>query len=176
MISFVKHPAARAATVAATLLGAVVFVTPSFAAGNSQDAAQPKAKMVLASASSEKSVRVEAPGPAAVEEHIKELRTKLKITQAEEPQWNNLCQVMRDNAQAMLDLQKQRAADAQSMNAVDVIKSYEQVIDAHEDGMKKFVPAFEAFYNTLSDSQKQTADAMFRSKARASARETARAH
>ncbi|HUA33741.1 MAG TPA: Spy/CpxP family protein refolding chaperone [Candidatus Binataceae bacterium] len=172
MISFVKHPAARAASVAATLLGAVVFVTPSFAAGNSQDA-QPKTNMVLASASSEKAVRTEAPGPAAVEAHIKELRTKLKITEAEEPQWNNLCQVMRDNAQAMLDLEKQRAADAQSMNAVDVIKSYEQVIEAHEDGMKKFVPAFEAFYNTLSDSQKATADAMFRSKARASARETA---
>ncbi len=171
MISFVKHPAARAATVAATLLGAVVFVTPSFAAGNSQ----PKANMVLASASSEKAVTVEAPGPAAVEAHIKELRSKLKITQAEEPQWNNLCQVMRENAQAMMDLQKQRAADAESMNAVDVIKSYEQVIDAHEDGMKKFVPAFEAFYNTLSDSQKATADAMFRSKARASARQTAQA-
>ena len=131
--------------------------------------------MVLASASSEKSVRTEAPGPAAVEAHIKELRSKLKITEAQEPQWKNLCQVMRDNAQAMLDLQKQRAADAQSMNAVEVIKSYEQVIEAHEDGMKKFVPAFEAFYNTLSDSQKATADAMFRNKAKASARQTAQA-
>lgn len=174
MISFIKHPAARAATIAATLFGAVVFVTPSFAA-DGQNAVQPKSHIVLASASSEKAVRTEAPGPAAVEAHIKELRSKLKITEAEEPQWNNLCQVMRDNAQAMLDLQKQRAADAQSMNAVDVIKSYESVIEAHEEGMKKFVPAFEAFYNTLSDSQKATADSMFRSKARASARETAQA-
>jgi periplasmic protein CpxP/Spy len=172
MISF-KHPAARAATVAATLLGAVAFVTPSFAAGNATQ--MPAGHEVLASASSESASAApnEAPGPAVVEEHIKELHRKLKITDAEKPQWDALTQVMRDNAQAMMDLQKQRAADASSMNAVDVVKSYESVIEAHEDGMKKFVPAFEALYNTLSDSQKASADAMFRSKARASARQTA---
>ncbi len=76
---------------------------------------------------------------------------------------------MRDNAQAMRDLQKQRAANAQSMNAVEVVKSYESVIEAHEEGMKKFIPAFEALYNSLSDAQKKIVDSMFRSRARASA-------
>ena len=47
---------------------------------------------------------------------------------------------MRDNAQKMAELEKQRAADANSMTAVDVVKSYSEVIDAHEDGMKKFIP------------------------------------
>ena len=77
--------------------------------------------------------------------------------------------VMRDNAKAMTDLQKERAADTQSMSAVDVVKSYESVIQAHEDGMKKFVPPFEALYNSMSDAQKKTADSLFRYRERASA-------
>ena len=80
---------------------------------------------------------------------------------------------MRDNAQAMADLQKQRAADAKSMNAVDVIKSYSEVIQAHQEGMKKFVPAFEDLYNSMSDAQKKTADSMFRSRARTEAKKVA---
>jgi hypothetical protein len=40
---------------------------------------------------------------------------------------------------------------------------YQSVIEAHEDGMKKFIPPFEALYNTMSDAQKKT-DALFRSR------------
>jgi hypothetical protein len=81
--------------------------------------------------------------------------------------------VMRENAQAMVDLKKQRATDAKSMTAVDVVKSYSEVIQAHEDGMKKFIPAFEDLYNSLSDSQKKIADSMFRGRARADAKKVA---
>ncbi len=35
--------------------------------------------------------------------------------------------------------------------------------------MKKFIPAFEALYNSLSDTQKKIADSMFRGRARTSA-------
>ncbi len=73
----------------------------------------------------------------------------------------------------MVDLQKQRAADAPSLNAVEVVKSYGAVIEAHEAGMKKFIPAFEALYNSLSDAQKKIADSMFRSRARAKAKKEA---
>jgi gas vesicle protein len=113
------------------------------------------------------------PGSAAVEAHIKELHARLHITEAEEPQWDALAQVMRENAQAMDSIAKQRASDAGSMNAVDVVKSYSEVIQAHEDGMKKFVPAFEDLYNSLSDSQKKIADSLFRSHARAEAKKVA---
>ena len=106
---------------------------------------------------------------ARVEARIKDLHRKLHITAAQKPEWDSLAQVMRDNAQAMVDLQKQRAADANSMSAVDVVKSYESVIEAHEDGMKKFIPPFEALYNTMSDAQKKTADSLFRSREKTSA-------
>jgi hypothetical protein len=103
---------------------------------------------------------------SAVEARIKELHNRLHITAAQQTQWDNLVEVMRDNAKAMIDLQKERAKDVKSMNAVDAVKSYAEVIQAHETGMNKFVPAFESLYNSMSDSQKKIADSMFRRKVR----------
>jgi hypothetical protein len=159
MINF-THRAVRAAGAAATLLGVVVLASPVMA-GNSKTIAVASSSQAMASPSSADANAVEA--------RIKELHKKLHITAAQKPQWDNLAQVMRDNAQAMSDLKKQRASDAQTMNAVDVVKSYESVIEAHEDGMKKFVPPFEALYNTMSDAQKKTADSLFRTREKVSA-------
>jgi hypothetical protein len=161
MITF-THRTARAAGAAATLLGAIVLASPLFAASG-QVLAQSSSQQAMASSASEPA------GIVAVEARIKDLHKRLHITAAQKPQWDNLTQVMRENAQAMVDLQKQRAADANSMSAVDVVKSYAQVIDAHEDGMKKFIPPFEALYNGMSDAQKKTADSLFRSREKASA-------
>ena len=162
MISF-THPAVRAVSAAATLLGAIVLASPAFAAGGD----------VLTPASSHQAMAAPASESATsasmVEVDIRDLHKRLHITEAQKPQWDNLTQVMRDNAKAMTDLQKERAADAQSMSAVDVIKSYESVVQAHEDGMKKFIPPFEALYNSMSDAQKKTADSLFRNRERASA-------
>jgi|SRR5579862_2712196 protein CpxP len=156
------HRAARAAGAAATLLGAIVLASPLFAASG-KVLAQANSEQAMASSASEPA------GVAAVEARIRDLHKKLHITAAQKPQWDNLTLVMRSNAEAMVELQKQRAADTTSMSAVDVIKSYESVIEAHEDGMKKFIPPFEALYNSMSDAQKKTADSLFRSRARSSA-------
>jgi hypothetical protein len=48
------------------------------------------------------------------------------------------------------------------------------VIEAHDAGMKKFIPAFEALYNSMSDAQKKIADSLFRSRARAAAKKEAK--
>ena len=136
-------PAVRAASAAATLIGAIVIASPLFAASG-EVLAQASSQQAMAAPASES-----ATSASTVEARIRDLHRKLHITEAQKPQWDALIAVMRDNAKAMTDLQKQRAADAQSMNAVEVIKSYEsEVIQAHEDGMKKFVPAFEALYNS----------------------------
>ncbi len=166
----IPRPTARATSAAAaTLLGAIVFASPSFvasAAANEQGAQASSQQAMAATAS-------ESPANSSVEARIKQLHRRLHITDAQKTQWDNLAQVMRDNAQAMTDLQKQRAADAKSMNAVDVVKSYSEVIQAHEDGMKKFIPAFESLYNSLSDEQKKTADSMFRNRARTESKKVA---
>jgi LTXXQ motif family protein len=158
MINF-THRTVRAVGAAATLLGAVVLASPVFAA--SGEAQSPAQQAMAAPADSS--------AMAPVEARIKTLHKQLHITEVQKPQWDALATVMRDNAQAMVDLQKKRATDSQSESAVEVIKSYEAVIDAHEDGMKKFVPPFEALYNSMSDAQKKTADSLFRNREKASA-------
>ncbi|MFZ2064003.1 MAG: Spy/CpxP family protein refolding chaperone [Candidatus Binatus sp.] len=161
---------ARATTAAAALLGAIVLATPVFAASESMTTSKTSA------ASAKQEMAATSPedhGVASVEARIRDLHSRLHITEAQKTQWDNLARVMRENAQAMVELKKQRAADAKSMTAVDVVKSYSEVIQAHEDGMKKFVPAFEDLYNSLSDSQKKIADSMFRGRARADARKVA---
>ena len=48
------------------------------------------------------------------------------------------------------------------MNAVDDLKSYGEITDAHADGIKKFTPVFATLYDSMSDAQKKQADTLFR--------------
>jgi len=154
---------------AAAFLGIIVLANPLFAASSDKMTAT---KPCAASSHEEmaSATTPESSATGTVEAHIRDLHKKLKITDAQKTQWDALAQVMRSNAQKMADLEKQRTADAKSMTAVDVVKSYSEVIDAHEDGMKKFIPAFEDLYNSMSDAQKKIADSLFRSRARTEAR------
>ena len=97
-----------------------------------------------------------------VEARITDMRAKLKITAAQEDQWVKVAQVMRDNQKAIEPLIKARAENARNMTAVDDLKSYGEITDAHADGIKKFTPVFAALYDTMSETQKKHADAMFR--------------
>ena len=126
--------------------------------------------MVLASPSPSRAASPE-PGLATagtaskadrVEERIKDLHTKLKITPAQEELWNNVIQVMRDNAKTMEALIKTRSEEASTMTAIDDLKSYGEIIEAHADAIRKFIPAFEPLYASMSDAQKKAADTLFR--------------
>ena len=97
-----------------------------------------------------------------VETRIKDMHAKLKITQAQEEQWAKVAQVMRDNEKAVEPLIKARKENAKTMTAVDDLKSYGGITDAHADGIKKFTPVFATLYAGMSDNQKQEADALFR--------------
>ena len=74
-----------------------------------------------------------------VEVRIKELHTKLNITPAQEGLWDNVTKVMRDDAKTMEALIKARSEKATSMNAVDDLKSYSEITEAHAHGLKKFI-------------------------------------
>jgi hypothetical protein len=97
-----------------------------------------------------------------VDTRINSIHTRLQITAAQESLWQPVAQIMRDNASTMDSLRQSRAADAKSMSAVDDLRSYGQAIDAHADAIKKFTPAFEALYNSMSDTQNANADLIFR--------------
>ena len=100
-----------------------------------------------------------------VENRIKELHAQLHITSAEEPQWNQFAEVMRENAREMDQTLMQRAQQFQTMNAVQNLQSYGQLAEAHAQRVQKLIPAFENLYNTMPDQQKQLADQVFRGNA-----------
>jgi periplasmic protein CpxP/Spy len=153
-------------TAAAALLGACLLVAPFGA--SAQQSTQPMAPGQAAPSSSA------APAPTAhaparskgtqadrVEARIKSLHAQLKITPDEEQQWTVVAQTMRDNAQAIDQLVQQRTAQRGSMNAVEDMKSYQGIAQAHADEMQKLVPAFEALYDKMPDTQKKHADVVF---------------
>ena len=173
---FLTQNRARALAASALIYSVVLAAPFAMAAGYT---AQPAAATiagpepeVLAQTSTSPATTEAAPADSSadpVEAHIKELHNRLHITAAQQAQWDSLVQVMRNNAKAMDDLQKQRGENAKAMTAVDAVKSYQAVIEAHEAGMAKFVPAFQTLYESMSPAQKKTADAMFRTKVRSAA-------
>ncbi|ACD16670.1 Spy/CpxP family protein refolding chaperone [Paraburkholderia phytofirmans] len=95
-----------------------------------------------------------------VEDRIAYLHSQLKITSAQESQWNAFADVMRGNGQTMGQLFQQRRA-ATNVSALDDMKQYATIAQAHADGMKKLVDAFDPLYNSFSPEQKKLADVTF---------------
>jgi len=102
---------------------------------------------------------------ANIEQRITDLRTRLQITPAQQPQWDQFTQVMRDNARNMEDTFKQRVKIMPTMTAPENMQSYAQVASSHAQDVQKLVPVFQSLYDTMSDSQKRTADQIFRDEA-----------
>ena len=111
-----------------------------------------------------------------VEQRIKELHSQLQITPAEEPQWNEFAQVMRENARDMDQAFMQRAQQFPTMNAVQNMQSYEQISEQHAQRVQKLVPAFQKLYDPMPDAQKRVADQVFRANAEKHIEHTAQAH
>jgi len=95
------------------------------------------------------------------ESQIKQLQNALTITEPQKELWNNLTQVMRENAKEMDALMKDRAENAKTMNSVERMKFHSQMTEAHLAQLKKLIPPFEAFYNSQSDEQKKITDTLF---------------
>jgi len=93
---------------------------------------------------------------------IKDMHAKLKITSVQEAQWIKVGETMRDNAKTMDALTQARFDHAKDMTAVDDLKSYAEIAEAHADGIRKLPPVFAALYDSMSDAQKKEADALFR--------------
>jgi protein CpxP len=98
-----------------------------------------------------------------VDEWIAYLQDHLHITPAETTQWNAVAQVMRDNAESIHRLVQERNQAQTAMDAVDDLRSYEQLTQAQADGIKRLLPAFETLYGGMSDDQKKNADIVFSS-------------
>jgi len=113
----------------------------------------------------------QAPGPgprspeqakARVEEQINRLHQQLGITANQEEQWNAFAAVMRANAQHMEELYRERANRFNQMNAVESLRSYQRIVQAHAEDLARLVPAFETLYASLTPDQQRIADQVFR--------------
>lgn len=149
------------ATLATTLLAAGAYA---------QNASAP------AAAPAEPSAAAATKHEAHVEEQIRRLHKQLQITSAQEDQWSKVAGAMRDNAQKLDALFEQRRQSAASMTAVDDLKSYGDIAQAHADGVKALETVFEPLYASMSDEQKKVADNVFRRHAAEKARHEAHRH
>jgi protein CpxP len=152
-ISPFLHSTAAVAALSGLLLAAPALAQTTPPATSGQTTTAPAAKAPHAKRS--RADRVEA--------RIKQLHDALHITDAQSGQWNAVAQTMRDNAATMDKLLQDRAATIKTASAVDDLRSYQTLADAHAEGLRKFVPAFETLYASLSDDQKKAADELFRS-------------
>jgi LTXXQ motif family protein len=106
---------------------------------------------------------------AAVDQRIRILQSQLGITEAQMPLWSAFAQAMRDNAASTDALFTQRAASVSAMSATDNMHSYAQIARAYADNTERLATAFDSLYASLSDTQKQAADTLFRQQATAAA-------
>ena len=104
---------------------------------------------------------------ARVEARIKEFHTKLRITPDQEDLWQQVTAVMRDNARTLDAIIAAQAAQARTTTAIDDLRAYSAFADAHAEGLKALLAAFEPLYASLSATQKQQADTLVRQRIRA---------
>lgn len=103
--------------------------------------------------------------PGSVDERIAQLRRDLKITSAQEQDWQSVAQAMKSNAQDMESLIEQTRTQAprERRNALEDLQVYQKFAQAHADGLQKLSTAFATLYNGMNPEQKANADKVFRS-------------
>jgi hypothetical protein len=140
--------AAEIGLTAALLLGAAALAQAALSEGGAPPAGGPR-PLMLAQAPA-------APGPS-VEANIAQLRQRVMITPAQEPQFAALADVVRQNARMM-----PAAPPSPNLGAVDGLRLEIQFTQQALDGMKRMLPALQALYAVLTPAQRQAADQVFR--------------
>jgi periplasmic protein CpxP/Spy len=146
----VTAPIVRSIAIAA-LMGATMLASPLSAARAEQAVPQNQAAAGATESKGE-----------TVEQRITNLRGALKITAEQGTQWNAVAQAMRENGANMDKLvAANRTTPPQNMSAIDDLKSYQKFAQAHVDGLKNLISAFDKLYAAMPDAQKKVADGVF---------------
>jgi periplasmic protein CpxP/Spy len=143
------------------LIVAVLVSTFAFGSAIAQAPDPSTSPHATANASPSAMMKADAKRDDAVEHHITDLHAKLKITPAEESQWKEVAETMRDNAKDMDKAIDKRAASQANATAVDDLNSYADIAQAHANGVKKLAKSFSGLYSMMSDDQKKEADEIF---------------
>jgi periplasmic protein CpxP/Spy len=140
---------------------AVLVSTFAFGTALAQTPDQSASPPALADASPSAMAASDAKRDGAVEKHITELRAELKITPAQEPQWKEVVETMRENAKDLDHAIDKRTANAATATAIDDLNAYADIAQAHANGVKKLASAFSGLYSVMSVDQKKEADEAF---------------
>jgi uncharacterized coiled-coil protein SlyX len=140
---------AKRAVLAAAIIFGVFALVPCGAQAQQDNSAKPAAKQAGGQT------------PQTLDARIAEFHDKLAINGSQESAWNNLAQVMRENAAKMEARIAQWAKQAGKMTAVESLRAQSDMAAENAQSFHKLMPAFETLYDTLSAGQKKTADAMF---------------
>ena len=97
-----------------------------------------------------------APAPN-IEANLAQLHQRLGITPAQEPQFQALANIMRENARAAPS-----TPPSPNVNAVEGLRLAIQYAQQEVAGMRRMLPALQALYASLSPAQRQAADQIFR--------------
>lgn len=149
----------------APLIIALAFTAGLTVQATLSNAAETGAPPAPASGSDKPAVTTPSAMMQRVEQRIVDLHARLKITAAQEPQWQQFANVMRENAQKMDQSAAQRADKFGSLNAVDNMKSYADMAVEHGQNVQRLAEAFASLYNAMSPDQKKLADEVFRARA-----------
>ena|SRR5690242_11791131 len=125
-------------------------------------ASVPMAQPAFAQPSPGAAEHQQRPRASHIEGRLAFLKTELKITDAQMPQWNAFADVMRQSDKARHDrFEAMRGQRGQEKTALERFEQRESASEARVQELKQFVAAFRPLYQSFSDEQKKTADDLF---------------
>ena len=96
---------------------------------------------------------------AVMQDHVRALHDRLRITEAEQPQWDAVAAAMMANARHVAEL---HAAQVDALpSAPAELRHYAAVTQAHAEDAQRLIAPFDQLYAVMSPEQRATADATF---------------
>ena len=97
--------------------------------------------------------------PSHIDGRLAFLKAELKITPAQEPQWDRVAQALRQNDQERREaFEQMRANRDQPHNALQHLEMRARLSAQRAQQTDRFLAAFRPLYDSLSDVQKKSAD------------------
>ena len=102
--------------------------------------------------------------PVSLEQRAERMKERLKITEAQQPQWNAVVGVMQKQAKAFAAARAefwQKKANGETpkvLTTPERMAQRDQALEKRLNSRREFTAAFTALYNTMSPDQKKLAD------------------
>ena len=97
-----------------------------------------------------------------VEGRIAFLKTELKITEAQSPQWNQFAEALRTNARRMTEMRGMMSQGGAAMSATERLERMETMMTGMLESVRTTKAALTPLYSVLTDEQKKLADDLIR--------------